>query len=99
VPLKPHGQGFYKAKDTNLWMPGSLERLEAAIIEEKLRVNENPVLTWNVASAVTTSSIIQPTDRYFSKRKASGRIDGVVALTMAMGIASQKKPEYQMIFV
>lgn len=99
VPLTAHGQGFYKAQNTGLWMPGSIERLEAAIIEERLRVNENPVLTWNVASAVTTSSIIQPTDRYFSKRKASGRIDGVVALAMAMGIASQKKPEYQMIIV
>jgi phage terminase large subunit-like protein len=99
VPLWSHGQGFYKAQDTGLWMPASLEQLEAALIEERIRINENPVLTWNVASAVTQSSAINPTDRYFSKRKASGRIDGAVALAMAMGAATKIGPTHQMIFI
>jgi phage terminase large subunit-like protein len=87
VPLVEHGQGFYKAKDTGLWMPGSIDELEAAIIEGRLRVNPNPVLNLCVATAVTKSSTIEPTDRYFSKSKATGRIDGAVALAEAMGAA------------
>jgi phage terminase large subunit-like protein len=87
VELVPHGQGFYKAQDSGLWMPQSIAELETAIIEERIRVNENPVLTWNVASTVTQASTIQPTDRYFTKRKSTGRIDGSVALAQAMGLA------------
>jgi phage terminase large subunit-like protein len=90
APLIEHGQGFFKAKDTGLWMPGSIEELEAALREERIRVNENPVLSWNVASAVTQSSNIEPADRYFSKRKATARIDGAVAMAMAMGAATMK---------
>jgi phage terminase large subunit-like protein len=94
LPLIEHGQGFYKAKATGLWIPGSLEEFEGALIEGRIRVNENPVLSWNVACAVTQASNIQPTDRYFSKRKATGRIDGVLALTQALGAATmlQKPP-------
>jgi phage terminase large subunit-like protein len=87
VKLIEHGQGFYRAKDTGLWMPGSIDELENAIMEKRLRINENPVLSWCVASAVTQSSNLEPTDRYFSKRKATGRIDGAVALAMAKGAA------------
>ena len=101
VELIPHGQGFYKAQGTGLWMPQSIEELETAIIEGRIRVNENPVLTWNVASAVTQSSTIQPTDRYFNKGKASGRIDGAVALAMATGLMmyKEREPEYRIIIV
>lgn len=100
APLVAHGQGFYKAKDSNLWMPGSIEETESALINERLRINENPVLTWNVASAVTQQSTIEPADRYFAKRKASGRIDGAVALVEAIGVAVsgieiQKSHAYQ----
>ncbi|MDW5941575.1 phage terminase small subunit P27 family, partial [Klebsiella pneumoniae] len=28
VPLIPHGQGYYKAKDSGLWMPHSIELFE-----------------------------------------------------------------------
>ena len=101
VNLVPHGQGFYKARDSGLWMPQSIEELETALLEERLRVNENPVLTWNVASAVTQASTIQPTDRYFAKNKASGRIDGAVALAMACGLAMKElaEPEYKIIMI
>lgn len=93
VPLVEHGQGFYRAKDTGLWQPGSIQELEAALIEERVRINTNPVLSWCVASAVTQASSIVPTDRYFSKRKASARIDGAVALAQAIGLATMRGPE------
>lgn len=87
LPFVPHGQGFFKAQDSGLWMPESIEQTEAAIDEGRLRVNENPCLTWNVASAVTKSSAINPTDRHFDKRKATARIDGAVSMVQAIGAA------------
>lgn len=92
APLVEHGQGFYKASQTGLWMPGSIEETEAALMEERIRVTENPVLSWNVASAVCQPSSINPTDRYFAKRKATGRIDGAVAMAMAIGVAATYEP-------
>lgn len=98
LPLQPHGQGFYKAQDTGLWMPGSIDEAEAAIVDKRIRVNENPMLTWNVASAVLQPSTIEPSQRYFTKRKSSGKIDGAVSFVMAIGTAasggvSQKTPQ------
>ena len=87
IPLVEHGQGFYKAQKTGLWMPGSIEETEAALIEERLRIHENPVLNWCVASATCVPSAINPTDRRFDKRKSAGRIDGAVALVQAIGAA------------
>lgn len=92
VPLIEHGQGFYKAAETGLWMPASIDELESALIDERIRINENPVLTWNVASTVCQPSNINPSDRYFSKKKSTGRIDGSVALAMALGAAKGWEP-------
>lgn len=88
VPFVEHGQGFYKAKSTGLWMPGSIEATEAAISEDRIVIDPNPVLNWNVASAVTKASNVNPTDRYFLKRASSGRIDGAVSLVQAVGVAN-----------
>lgn len=90
VELVPHGQGFFKAQGSGLWMPYSIEQTEAALQEARLRVNENPVMTWNVSCCVTQASTIQPSDRYFSKGKTSGRIDGAVAMVQAIGLATKK---------
>ena len=87
VPLIEHGQGFYRAKATGLWMPGSIEATEAALMEGRLRIAENPVLTWCAAGATCVPSAINPADRRFDKRKSSGRIDGAVALVQAIGAA------------
>ena len=86
-PLVEHGQGFYRAQKTGLWMPGSIEETEAALIEQRLRIHENPVMNWCVASANCVPSSIEPSDRRFDKRKSSGRIDGAVALVEAIGAA------------
>lgn len=78
LPLAEFGQGF---KD----MAPAVERLENLLLNGKLRVHTNPVLRWNAASAVTEEDAAG--NRKFTKRKATGRIDGVVALAMAVGVA------------
>lgn len=98
APLIEHGQGFYKSQKTGLWMPGSIEELEGAIFDQRIRFNENPVLNWCVASTVCQSSNINPSDRYFSKKKATGRIDGAVALAMAMGAATQGEEQFESVY-
>ena len=79
LPLKEHGQGF---KD----MSPAVDALEGAILNGKLRVKYNPVLRWNVASAVIDTD--PAGGRKFAKNKSTGRIDGVVALAMAMAMAT-----------
>jgi phage terminase large subunit-like protein len=87
------GQGF---KD----MAGAVEELEQAILNKRLRIKFNPVLRWNAASAVLESDAAG--NRKFTKRKATGRIDGIVALAMAMKLAAAgegAQPQYQMIII
>jgi phage terminase large subunit-like protein len=81
-------------------MPSSVELTEEAIVKRELRVNRNPCLTWNAASVAMTPDAqnnMKP-----DKKKATGRIDGVVALIMAMGASgakTERAPEYQLLFV
>lgn len=88
LPLAPHGQGFYKAQGSGLWMPRSVECLEEKIIWKRLRVKKNPVLTHASASAVLETDA--KGNRIFTKRKASGRIDGIVASAMAVGACDRR---------
>lgn len=98
LPLLEHPQGFAKVKAPAratagaspvqveaLWMPQSIGELEAAVLEGRLRVARNPVLTWNSASAVVLKD--EQENRIFSKRRSIGRIDGIVALAMGVGAA------------
>jgi phage terminase large subunit-like protein len=73
-------------------MPRSVSDLETAVMRGTLRVRKNPVLTWNSASAVLESDATD--NRKWEKRKSTGRIDGIVALCMAVGLA-QTEPKAQ----
>jgi phage terminase large subunit-like protein len=77
------GQGFQS-------MSPALRDLEAALLAEKVRHGNHPVLTMCAANAVVTTD---PGGRKLNKAKAAGRIDGMVALTMAFGIAPLDEPE------
>lgn len=68
-----------------LWMPGSLVALEELILDGRIRLRRSPVLVSACMSAVTESDPFD--NRWFSKRKATNRIDAVVALAMAVGSA------------
>lgn len=69
-----------------LWMPGSLNELETLILEKRIRIRTSPV----VISAIMGATIEQDAfgNRWFSKRKATTRIDPLVALAMAIGAAT-----------
>jgi phage terminase large subunit-like protein len=79
LPLVPFGQGF---KD----MTPALDTLEHALIEGRLRHGGHPVLRMCAANAVATRD--PAGNRKLDKVKATGRIDGLVALAMAFGRAS-----------
>jgi phage terminase large subunit-like protein len=70
-----------------LWMPGSVNELENAIIDGRIRLRSNPVLM----TALMGSTFNHPPDphgnRWFVKTRASVRIDSAVAAAMAIGAA------------
>ena len=69
-----------------LWMPGSLSTLETLIIEKRIRIRSNPVI---ISAAMSAAIEEDPFgNRWFSKRKATNRIDAIVALAMAVGVAT-----------
>jgi phage terminase large subunit-like protein len=85
IELVPHGQGYYKSADSGLWMPRSIEVFEERLTNRTLKVLKNPALTYAAASAVMEPDAKD--NRIFTKRKSKGRIDGLVALVMSMGLA------------
>lgn len=80
LPLVEWGQGF---KD----MAPALDALEAELLNGRIAHGGHAVLTMCAANAVVTKD---PTGaRKLDKAKATGRIDGLQALAMAMGVASR----------
>lgn len=84
-----HARGWYdeagKIIENPLWMPGSIEAWEHAIVEGRFHTPFNPVLRWNVASVVPQDNPSGTGDKIFNKRKATSRIDGAVACAMSVG--------------
>jgi phage terminase large subunit-like protein len=79
LPLVPFGQGYQS-------MSPAVDELERLMIDGKLRHFDNPVLNFCAANAVME---IDPAgNRKYSKKKATGRIDGLVATVMAAGIGA-----------
>lgn len=84
APLVPWGQSF---KD----MAPAIDVLERLAIEGKLHHGMHPVLSWCAMNAKTTPD---PTGaRKFDKLKSTGRIDGLQALAMALGVANRHEAE------
>jgi phage terminase large subunit-like protein len=77
LPLEPFGQGFQS-------MSPALDALEADLLQGKVAHGGHPVLTMCAANAVAVSD--PAGNRKLDKVKATGRIDGMVALTMAAGV-------------
>jgi phage terminase large subunit-like protein len=78
------GQGFQS-------MSPALRDLESVLLNGKLRHGNNPVLTMCASNAVVTTD--PAGGRKLNKAKAAGRIDGMVALTQAIGVAPLDSPE------
>jgi len=98
LPMTVHPQGFQKRileKDTALpegdqeiylWMPDSINKLEHAVYEKRLKIAANPMMNHCAASVVYTEN--RTGHRMFDKSKAYGRIDGMVSLAMSIGVAT-----------
>jgi len=72
-------------------MSPALRDLEQALKAKELAHGNHPVLAMCAACAVIDSK--DDANRKLSKNKSTGRIDGLVALTMAMGVAGQYAEE------
>lgn len=83
LPLTPFGQGF---KD----MSPAIDSLEAELLNSRIAHGMHPVLTMCARNAVTVKD--PAGGRKLDKSKGTGRIDGIQALAMAMGVA-QVSPE------
>jgi len=86
--IVPFGQGY-----ASLSAPA--KELEKLVLSKQLRHNGHPVLRWcasNVMIESDSAGNIKP-----SKKKSTERIDGIVALTMAIGraIVEEPEPEFQ----
>jgi phage terminase large subunit-like protein len=80
LPLdeKGHGQGTQD-------MTPALIALETELLNNNLRHGNHPILTWCAANAVVYRG--PAGDRKLNKAKSTGRIDGMVALAMAINRA------------
>ena len=65
-------------------MSPALRELESMLLNKKLRHGNPPVLSMCAANATVVQDPSE--NRKFVKAKASGRIDGMVALAMAVGV-------------
>jgi phage terminase large subunit-like protein len=80
----PWGQGF---KD----FTPAIDALEDAVLSRELVHPGNECLTWNISNAVV---VMDPAGgRKFDKDKSTFRIDGAVALAMAMGLKARDHKE------
>lgn len=71
------GQGFVS-------MSPAIRELESLILNSKIRHGNHPVLTMCAANSTITED--STGNRKFAKGKETGRIDGMVALAMAVGV-------------
>lgn len=77
--FEPFGQGMVS-------MSPALRELETMLLRGELRHGNHPVLTMCAGNAVLETDAAE--NRKFTKKKATGRIDGMVALAMAVGVAA-----------
>ena len=82
--MQPFGQGF---KD----MSPAIDNIESDLLNNRIAHGGHPVLTMCAANSVITKD--PAGNRKLDKHKATGRIDGMVALTMAIAAIGQGEEE------
>lgn len=103
LPCQVHPQGFRHRKlgevaelkgtgseDIELSMPDSINKLELAFLERRIKVDRHPVMRMCSRGVVFTQNKIG--DRMFDKDKATTRIDGMISLAMSIGVATVTAP-------
>lgn len=81
LPLIPFGQGF---KD----MAPAIDAVEELLLNEQIAHGAHPVLTMCIANSRVEQDAAG--NRKLNKVKATGRIDGAVALAMAIGVGASQ---------
>lgn len=82
--FRPFRQGM-------ITMGPAVTNLESAILDQKIVVPDHPILDDNARNATTEGDRVG--NRMLSKSKSHGRIDGLVALAMAMSVAGTWQEE------
>ena len=88
-----HAQGWSKPTSEHILnMDDSIRKLEQEFAAVRIVVRETPLLTWCMSNGFLKKN---PTsdDRKWLKRRENGRIDEIVALTMAVGLARREGGE------
>jgi phage terminase large subunit-like protein len=86
LPLTEYGQGYVS-------MSPAVQELEASILDRRIHHGGHPILRWQVSNVAIE---VDPAgNRKPSKKRATGHIDGVVALMMAMGAAAKPSTEFK----
>ncbi len=108
LPVEVHPQGFQRrimgerpgdqpketgADDVVLWMPDSINKFEAALLEQRIEIDPNPVMRMCAGGVVYEQN--RTGHRMFAKDKATTRIDGMVSAAMSIGVATTSKPTPQ----
>lgn len=75
---------------TNTGMNVAVNALEAAVIQRRLQHDGNPLLSWCLSNAIVDEKNEM---RKLVKLNVTNRIDGAVALAMAMGIRELERPK------
>jgi len=88
INLISWGQGF---KD----MGPAVDALETAVIDESLKHN-SPVLDWCASNSVITTDPAGA--RKIAKDKSYDRVDGMVALAMAIGLFNREPPQVESVY-
>jgi len=84
IRMVPWGQGYAS-------MTQAVEAMEVSILERKLIHDSNACMTWNISN--TMALIDAAGNRKLDKSASRFRIDGAVALAMALGLKSRDRKE------
>lgn len=84
APLVPFGQGY---KD----MAPAVDEFESQLLQQEVKHDGNPVMTWCAANAVVSSD--PAGNRKVAKDRATGRVDGIIASIMATGCSMHGEVE------
>ena len=80
LPLEEFGQGYVS-------MSPAVQALEAAILDRRIHHGGHPILRWQVSNAAIEMD--HAANRKITKKRSTGHVDGLIALLMAMGVASR----------
>lgn len=88
--LANEGLNMVEVRPTVLNFSEPMKQVEALVIDGKLKHNSDPILTWNISN--TVCHVDAKDNIYPRKDRVDNKIDGVVALIMAMNrqLAHQK---------